>query len=154
MDPDCIEITFDIMRRQKFRIRLFGEVFDSTSLAASGVQILGQRRLNIEAPGCFILEVSEFDDNHIKFRLYRDLKTPEDLAILDEPNKVLQYDQLVLFPELPTCPDFGGYLNVATSTENLLWMINAIRKLYRGSELSTMSIQSTPDYLDVEIEKN
>lgn len=153
MDPVCIELTFDIMRRQKFRIRLFGEVFDSTSLSAFGVQRLGQRRLNIDAPGCFMLEVSEFDDTHIKFRLNRSLKTPEDLAILDEPNKVLQYDQLVLFPELPTCPDFGGYLNVATTTENLLWMINATRKSYKGSELGNMSIISTPDYLDVEIEK-
>lgn len=141
------------MRKPKFRIRLFGEVFDSCSLSALGVQALGQIRLNTDASDCFILEVSEFDDTHIKFRLYRSLKTPEDLAILDEPNKVLQHDQLFLFPELPICPTFGGYFNVATTTENLVWRINFIRKSYRGSELGNMSILSTPDYLDVEIEK-
>lgn len=141
------------MRQQKFRIKLFGEVFDSTSLSALGVQIMGQRRLSIDAPGCFILEVSEFDEKHIKFRLHRNLKTPHDLTALDKPNKVLQHDQLALFPELPTFPSFGGYFNVTTTTENLVYLINDSRKAYKGSELSDMSIQSTPDYLDVEITK-
>ena len=141
------------MRQEKFRIRLFGEVFDSSSLSALGVQTLGQRRLSIDAPGCFILEVSEFDEKHIKFRLYRNLKKPQDLTALDKPDKVLQNDQLALFPELPTCPSFGGYINVTTTTEVMVNLINGSRKGYGGSELSDMSIQSTPDYLNVAIIK-
>ena len=141
------------MKNKKFRIKLFGEVFDSSSLSAQGVQTLGQLRLNSDAPGCFKLEVSEFDEKHIKFRLYRNLKTPQDLTALDKPNKVLQHDQLALFPDLPTCPSFGGYFNVITTTDNLIFLINESRKAYRGSELSGMSIQSTPDFLDVEITK-
>lgn len=136
-----------------FRIRLFGEVFDSSSLSALGVQIIGQRRLSTDAPGCFIFEVSEFDDTHIKFRLHRNLKTPQDLTALNKPNEVLQKDQLALFPELPTCPSFGGYFNVITNTENLINLINDSRKEYRGSKLGAMDILSTPDYLDVEMSK-
>lgn len=139
------------MSTKKFKIKLFGEVFDSNSLSALGVQTLGQRRLSTDAPGCFILKVSEFDDKHIKFRLHRNLKTPQDLVALDKPNKVLQHDQLALFPELPICPSFGGYFNVTTTTENLVFLINESRKAYRGSELSDISIQSTPNYLDVTI---
>ena len=141
------------MKVEKFRIKLFGEVFDSSSLSALGVQTLGQRRLSADAPGCFILEVSEFDEKHIKFRLYRNLKTPQDLTALDKPNKVSQHDQLALFPDLPTFPSFGGYINVTTTTDNLVDLINDSRKAYGGSELSDMSIQSTPDYLDVAIIK-
>lgn len=141
------------MKVEKFRIKLFGEVFDSSSLSALGVQTLGQRRLSTDAPGCFILEVSEFDEKHIKFRLYRNLKTPQDLTALDKPNKVSQHDQLALFPDLPTFPSFGGYINVTTTTDNLVDLINDSRKAYRGSELSGMSIQTTPDYLDVAIIK-
>lgn len=141
------------MKVEKLRIKLFNEVFDSSSLSALGVQTLGQLKLNTDAPGCFRLEVSEFDEKHIKFRLFRNLKTPQDLTALDKPNKVLQHDQLALFPELPTCPSFGGYFNVTTTTDNLVFLINDSRKEYRGSELSGMSIQSTPDYLDVEITK-
>ena len=141
------------MKVEKLRIKLFNEVFDSSSLSALGVQTLGQLKLNTDAPGCFRLEVSEFDEKHIKFRLFRNLKAPQDLTALDKPNKVLQHDQLALFPELPTCPSFGGYFNVTTTTDNLVFLINDSRKEYRGSELSGMSIQSTPDYLDVEITK-
>ena len=141
------------MKVEKLRIKLFNEVFDSSSLSALGVQTLGQLKLNTDAPGCFRLEVSEFDEKHIKFRLFRNLKTPQDLTALDKPNKVLQHDQLALFPELPTCPSFGGYFNVTTTTDNRVFLINDSRKEYRGSELSGMSIQSTPDYLDVEITK-
>lgn len=141
------------MKVEKLRIKLFNEVFDSSSLSALGVQTLGQRRLSSDAPGCFRLEVSEFDEKHIKFRLFRNLKTPQDLTALDKPDKVLQHDQLALFPDLPTCPSFGGYFNVTTTTDNLVFLINNSRKEYRGSELSGMSIQSTPDYLDVEITK-
>lgn len=141
------------MKVEKFRIKLFGEVFDSSSLSALGVQTLGQRRLSTDAPGCFILEVSEFDERHIKFRLFRNLKTPQDLTALDKPNKVSQHDQLALFPDLPTFPSFDGYINVTTTTDNLVNLINDSRKEYRGSELSGMSIQTTPDYLDVAITK-
>ena len=141
------------MRQKKFRIKLFGEVFDSSSLSALGVQTIGQLRLSTAAPGCFILEVSEFDEKHIKFRLHRNLKKPQDLKVLDKPNEVLQHDQLAIFPELPTFPSFGGYCIVTTTTDNLVDQINDSRKAYRGSELSGMSIQTTPDYLDVAITK-
>lgn len=141
------------MKNVKFRIKLFNEVFDSSSLSALGVQTLGQLRLNTDAPDCFKLEVSEFDEKHIKFRLKRNLKTPQELTALDKPNKVLQHDQLVIFPDLPTFPSFGGYFNVTTTTDNLVFLINDSRKAYRGSELSGMSIQTTPDYLDVAITK-
>ena len=59
------------MKVEKLRIKLFNEVFDSSSLSALGVQTLGQLKLNTDAPGCFRLEVSEFDEKHIKFRLFR-----------------------------------------------------------------------------------
>lgn len=75
------------------------------------------------------------------------------MTALNKPNEVLQKDQLALFPELPTCPSFGGYFNVITNTENLINLINDSRKEYRGSKLGAMDILSTPDYLDVEMSK-
>ena len=139
------------MNKQMFRIKLFGEVFDSSSLSALGVEILGQRRLDREMPNYFKLNVMEFDDTHIKFRVYRNLTRPTDLNSLQDPNTFLQLDKFILFPNLSFFPDWGGRFIVISNCQDVLEEINDDKKTYRGSKLNTLSIQSTLDYIDVEM---
>lgn len=141
------------MKKKKFKIKLFGEVFDSSSLSALGVEILGQRRLDREMPNCFKLNVMEFDDTHIKFRVFRNLTRPTDLNSLQYPNTFLQQDKYLLFPDLSLFPDWGGYFVVTSNCQNVLDEINEDRQAYRGSKLTALHIQSTIDYIDVEMYK-
>lgn len=139
------------MKKKKFKIKLFGEVFDSSSLSALGVEILGQRRLDREMPNGFKLNVMEFDDTHIKFRVFRNLTRPTDLNSLQYPNTFLQLDKFILFPNLSFFPDWGGRFIVISNCQDVLEEINDDKKTYRGSKLNTLSIQSTLDYIDVEM---
>lgn len=138
---------------KKFRIRLFGETFDSSSLSALGVEMLGQKKLNELVQDAFILKVFDFDDTHIKLRIMRNLKSPEDLNSLRTPDEFLQLDKWVLFPDLAFISDWGGYFIVLSSCSRVVEEINRKRKKFKCSEISTLIIQSAPDYLDVEISK-
>lgn len=137
----------------KLKIKLFGELFDSSSLSALGVQTIGQRRFDKEMPGCFQVQVSEFDDTHIKMRVNRSLPCPKDLEALYKPGMFLQIDKWILFPDLSFISDWGGYFIVTSDCQNVLDEINEERKSYRGSKLATLSVQSTPDYIDVYMSK-
>lgn len=141
------------MNKQMFRIKLFGEVFDSSSLSALGVEILGQRRLDREMPNCFKLNVMAFDESHIKLRVYRNLKYPTDLNALRDQHTFLQQDKFLLFPDLSLFPDWGGYFVVTSNCQNVLDEINEDRQAYKGSKLTALHIQSTIDYIDVEMYK-
>ena len=137
----------------KLKIKLFGELFDSSSLSALGVQTIGQRRFDKEMPGCFQVQVSEFDDTHIKLRVNRSLPNPNELKALYKPGMFLQIDKWILFPDLSFISDWGGYFIVTSDCQNVLDEINEERKSYRGSKLATLSVQSTPDYIDVYMSK-
>lgn len=139
---------------RKLRIKLFGRVFDSSSLSAKGVEILGQQELDKVAPNCFILKVTEFDFSHISFRLYRGLKDPGVLSGLhNQPNEMLQADQLIVFPEMPTVPTHGGRIIVVTDCTRIMDDLNIHRHSHKGSEVHHLTVFSTKDYIDVEISK-
>lgn len=93
----------------------------------------------------------EFDDTHIKFRVFRNLTRPTDLNSLQYPNTFLQLDKFILFPNLSFFPDWGGRFIVISNCQDVLEEINDDKKTYRGSKLNTLSIQSTLDYIDVEM---
>ena len=63
----------------------------------------------------------------------------------------LQLDKFILFPNLSFFPDWGGRFIVISNYQDVLEEINDDRKTYRGSRLNTLSIQSTLDYIDVEM---
>lgn len=139
---------------RKLRIKLFGRVFDSSSLSAKGVEILGQQDLDKIAPNCFILKVTDFDFYHISFRLYRNLKEPGLLSGLHkQPNEMLQTDQMIVFPELPTTPTHGGRIIVVADCAGIVEDLNIRRNSYKGSKLHHLNVFSTKDYIDVEISK-
>ena len=138
---------------KKFRTKLHGFTIDSSALSANGVQLLVQRELDKEKPGCFIIQVNDFDDTHINFRIQRVLSRPEDLNALHSPDSFLQFDKWILFPELSLFPDWNGYFVVTCNCQNVLEEINRERKSYGGSELAKLSIQSAPDYIDVYMSK-
>lgn len=143
-------------KNRKLRIRIFGKVFDSESLSAKGVETLGQKALEDFSPGCFRLEVSEFDFMHIKFRLYRSYYDPRDIDELiatDPSNYVIQDDKQLLFPELPTVSSWGGYFNITEGCKDIVDELNIHRLSYKGSVIKTLSAYTTRDYIDVEISK-
>lgn len=141
------------MKKKKFKIKLFGEVFDYPSLSALEVEILGQEKLDNAMPNCFKVNVMAFDESHIKLRVYRNLKYPTDLNALRDQHTFLQQDKFLLFPDLSLFPDWGGYFVVTSNCQNVLDEINEDRQEYRGSKLTALRIQSTIDYIDVEMYK-
>lgn len=145
-----------MVKNRKLRIRIFGKVFDSESLSAKGVETLGQLALEDFIPGCFRLEVSEFDFMHIKFRLYRsyaDTRDIDELIATDPSNYVIQDDKQLLFPELPVVSSWGGYFNITEGCKDIVDELNIHRLSYKGSVIKTLSAYTTRDYIDVEISK-
>ena len=135
------------------KIKLFGELFDSSSQSAFGVQTVAQQKFDNEMPRCFQVLVSEFDDSHIKLRVIRSLTSPNDLNALYKPGMFLQIDKWIIFPDLSFFPDWGGHFVVTSDCQNVLDEINEQRKSYRGSKLAALSVQSTPDYIEVYMSK-
>ena len=143
-------------KNRKLRIRIFGKVFDSESLSAKGVEALGQKALEDFAPGCFKLEVYEFDFMHIKFRVYRSYTDPsniDELIATDPINYVIQEDKRLLFPELPIVSSWGGYFNITEGCKDIVDELNMHRLSYKGSVIKTLSAYTTHDYIDIEISK-
>lgn len=143
-------------KNRKLRIRIFGKVFDSESLSAKGVETLGQKALEDFAPGCFKLEVYEFDFMHIKFRVYRSYTDPSNIdeLIATDPTKyVIQDDKRLLFPELPIVSSWGGYFNITEGCQDIVEELNMHRLSYKGSVLNTLSAYTTREYIEVEISK-
>ena len=136
-----------------FKTKVHGVTIDSSALSAKDVQLLVQRELDKEKPGCFMIQVNDFDDTHINFRIQRVLSRPEDLNALHSPDSFLQIDKWLLFPDLSLFPDWNGYFVATCDCQNVLDEINEDCKSYRGSELAKLSIQSTPDYIDVYMSK-
>lgn len=139
-------------RTRPFRIKLFGEVFNSNGLSAAGVQLLGQEKLDSIKPGAFLLEVDDFDDTHIKLRVRRSIARTINWERL-KPNHFLQEDKWVLFPDLCMFPDWGGYFMVGWDCNNVMEEINQEKKSYRGSVVRKLDVRSTPDFIEVEISK-
>lgn len=136
------------------KLKLCGEVFDSSLQTVLDVETSVQSLLDNYIQGVFTVSVEAFDNTHIKLRIYRSLTNPEGVnALNNQPDSFLQIDKAFIFPNLSYFPSWGGYFNVLSDCQNVLDEINDDRKFYGGTKLTTLKVQSTKDYVDVLMSK-
>lgn len=140
--------------KNKLKIRLFGVTFDSNQHGKLRVQELGQKAINTRiGNGRVILNVLDFDDQHLKLEINRTLKDPNEISGM-RPREIAQIDSSLLFPEIQTIPDFGGYIHVHRDTQELLENgIKQLQKKSKGSVLSVFQVQTTANKLEVLLSK-
>lgn len=138
-----------------FKTKLFGVDIDSSKQSAQRVQMLGQAALDKRwGANSIILQVDDLDDNHIKMTIKREFTKPQKPSALQNPEDIYQEDVVILFTDFAPIPDWGGYLNIICTTDNLLdYEIKAMQKRIKGSKITTFEVKESESQFEVLLAK-
>lgn len=141
--------------KKKFKTNLFGVDIDSSSQSALRVETIGQAAIDKQwGENKIKLHVTDFDENHIRLTIGRTITNPS-VSGTNDPGEMLQIDMAILFPQFRCIPDFGGAINIVRETQELLNrdIKQMQREIKGGSEISTFTVTTYPDKIEVLLSK-